>query len=71
MIPKTNFNESQTKINLMRAFAGECQARQRYYQGALAAQKQFLVVDISSLCETVYTPRYRKKLKKKKPRRIL
>ncbi len=43
MIPKTNFNESQTKINLMRAFAGECQARQRYYQGALAAQKQFLV----------------------------
>jgi rubrerythrin len=40
---KMNFNESQTKINLMRAFAGESQARQRYYQSALIAQKQYLV----------------------------
>lgn len=40
---KINFNESQTKINLMRAFAGESQARQRYYQSALIAQKQYLV----------------------------
>ena len=40
---KINFNESQTKINLMRAFAGESQARQRYYQSALIAQKQDLV----------------------------
>ena len=37
------FNESQTRINLMRAFAGECQARQRYYQAALTAQQQKLV----------------------------
>ena len=40
---QTNFNESQTKINLMRAFAGECQSRQRYYQAALKAQQQKLV----------------------------
>ncbi len=38
-----NFCESQTKVNLMRAFAGECQARQRYYQAALIAQEQNLV----------------------------
>ena len=40
---KTDFNESQTRINLMRAFAGECQSRQRYYQAALIAQQQKLV----------------------------
>lgn len=40
---KTGFNESQTRINLMRAFAGECQSRQRYYQAALIAQKKKLV----------------------------
>lgn len=37
---QTIFNESQTRVNLMRAFAGECQARQRYYQAALIAQQQ-------------------------------
>lgn len=40
---QTNFNESQTRVNLMRAFAGECQARQRYYQAALTAEQQKLV----------------------------
>ena len=40
---QTNFNDSQTKVNLMRAFAGECQSRQRYYQAALKAQQQNLV----------------------------
>ena len=35
-----NFNESQTKINLMRAFAGESQARNRYYFAAEEAKKQ-------------------------------
>ena len=38
-----SFDESQTRINLMRAFAGECQARQRYYQAALIAQQQKLI----------------------------
>ena len=33
---QTNFNESQTRINLMRAFAGECQSQNRYN---IAAQK--------------------------------
>ena len=37
---QTIFNESQTKVNLMRAFAGECQSRQRYYQAALTAQQK-------------------------------
>lgn len=40
---QTSFSESQTRINLMRAFAGECQSRQRYYQAALTAQQQKLV----------------------------
>jgi len=40
---QTNFNESRTKINLMRAFAGESQSRMRYYLAALTAQKQYLV----------------------------
>lgn len=40
---QVNFNESQTRINLMRAFAGECQSRQRYYQAALIAQQQKFV----------------------------
>ena len=35
-----SFNESQTKINLMRAFAGESQARNRYYFAAEEAKKQ-------------------------------
>lgn len=37
------FNESQSKINLMSAFAGECQARHRYYFAALTAQEQNLI----------------------------
>ena len=40
---QTNFNDSITRVNLMRAFAGECQSRQRYYQAALTAQQQKLV----------------------------
>lgn len=39
-----DFNESQTRVNLMRAFAGECQARQRYYMSALKAHQQKLPV---------------------------
>lgn len=35
-----NFNESKTKINLMRAFSGESQARNRYYFAAEEAKKQ-------------------------------
>lgn len=42
-VMQTNFNESRTKINLMRAFAGESQSRMRYYLAALTAQKQYLV----------------------------
>lgn len=38
-----DLNKSQTRMNLMRAFAGECQARQRYYQAALIAQQQKLI----------------------------
>ena len=40
---QTDFNKSRTRMNLMRAFAGECQSRQRYYQAALIAQQQKLV----------------------------
>ncbi|MBP5579067.1 MAG: rubrerythrin family protein [Ruminococcus sp.] len=40
---QTEFNPSRTRMNLMRAFAGECQSRQRYYQAALIAQQQKLV----------------------------
>lgn len=40
---QTNFNESRTKTNLMRAFAGESQSRMRYYLAALTAQQQYLV----------------------------
>lgn len=40
---QTNFIESQTRVNLMRAFAGECQARQRYYMAALTAEQQKLI----------------------------
>lgn len=39
-----NFNESNTKINLMRAFAGESQARNRYTFAADIAKKQGLYV---------------------------
>ena len=42
-IMQMNYNESQTRKNLMRAFAGECQSRQRYYQAALIAQQQKLI----------------------------
>ena len=35
-----NFNDSKTKINLMKAFAGESQARNRYYFAAEEALKQ-------------------------------
>lgn len=37
---KVNFKESQTKENLMRAFAGESQARNRYTFAAEVAKKQ-------------------------------
>ncbi|MBQ9919920.1 MAG: rubrerythrin family protein [Clostridia bacterium] len=40
----TNFKESQTKTNLMRAFAGESQARNRYTFAAEIAKKQGLYV---------------------------
>lgn len=40
---QTNFNESKTKLNLMRAFAGESQSRMRYYLAAITAQQQNLV----------------------------
>ncbi|MBE6845864.1 MAG: rubrerythrin family protein [Ruminococcus sp.] len=41
-----NLNESQTKINLMRAFAGESQARNRYTMAAeAAAQKNLPVIE--------------------------
>ncbi len=39
-----NFNESKTKENLMRAFAGESQARNRYTFAASCAKKQHLHV---------------------------
>ena len=34
------FSESETKINLMRAFAGESQARNRYWFAAECEKKQ-------------------------------
>ena len=37
-------NDSETKVNLMRAFAGESQARNRYTFGAEQAKQQNLVV---------------------------
>ena len=40
----TNFSNSQTKINLMRAFAGESQARNRYTMAAAKANNQKLPV---------------------------
>ena len=40
----TNFKESQTKTNLMRAFAGESQASNRYTFAAEIAKKQGLYV---------------------------
>ncbi len=39
-----NFNESNTKTNLMRAFAGESQARNRYTFAAEIAKKQGLYI---------------------------
>ena len=39
-----NFKNSETKINLMRAFAGESQARNRYTFAAETAKKQSLYV---------------------------
>lgn len=39
-----NLSESKTLQNLMRAFAGECQARTRYYFGASAAKNAKLPV---------------------------
>lgn len=41
---KTNFNDSITKDNLMRAFAGESQARNRYTFAAAVAEKKELHV---------------------------
>lgn len=40
----TNFKDSKTKTNLMRAFAGESQARNRYTFAAEIAKKQGLYV---------------------------
>ena len=40
----TNFKESETKTNLMRAFAGESQARNRYTFAAAISKKQGLHV---------------------------
>lgn len=40
----TNFKESETKTNLMRAFAGESQARNRYTFAAEISKKQGLYV---------------------------
>ena len=37
-----NLSESQTKINLLRAFAGESQARNRYTFAASQAKKRKL-----------------------------
>ena len=39
-----NFSESKTKENLMRAFAGESQARNRYIFSAHKAKKDGLFV---------------------------
>ena len=36
----TDFQNSQTKLNLLRAFAGESQARNRYTMGAQQAKKE-------------------------------
>ena len=44
VINMTNFKNSETKINLMRAFAGESQARNRYTFAAEIAKKQGLYV---------------------------
>ncbi len=41
---KTNFDQSKTKVNLMRAFAGESQARNRYTFSAEKAKEQKLQV---------------------------
>jgi len=40
----TDFKQSETMKNLMRAFAGESQARNRYTFGASQARKQGLYV---------------------------
>lgn len=39
-----DFAKSETKINLMRAFAGESQARNRYNMGAEQAMKEELII---------------------------
>lgn len=46
----TNFNQSETRINLMRAFAGESQARNRYTFAAAQAKTQKL-----HLVEAIFT----------------
>ena len=43
-----NFDQSQTRLNLMRAFAGESQARNRYTFAASTADKQHLHVIAST-----------------------
>ena len=40
----TDFSKSQTKVNLMKAFAGESQARERYKIAASFAKKEGLQV---------------------------
>lgn len=39
-----NFSDSKTKVNLMKAFAGESQARSRYTMAAAKAKKEKLAV---------------------------
>ena len=46
----TNFKQSETRINLMRAFAGESQARNRYTFAAAQAKTQKL-----HLVEAIFT----------------
>lgn len=64
-----NFNESKTRENLMRAFAGESQARNRYTIAARAAEKQGMYA-ISQIFlftadqERAHAERYYKLLKK-------
>ena len=43
-----DFKNSQTRINLMRAFAGESQARNRYTfaAGVALKQKQHMIADV-------------------------
>ena len=48
------FKDSQTKTNLMKAFAGESQARNRYEISASVAKKQNLH-ELSASSNALYT----------------